>query len=591
MKKSPYAGYDLASAATICTMSPASTPLDPLIAQISAQTQRCGRHIEDRCLVQADPELEERIDSELTALRESTSPEGDAYDGPDLAAWLRVEPERRNKPIGMDDGLIIPGDHFPLGTPSQVVRSAAADRAPLRGIVRVIVVLVQFSDRAMNAAHDRQHFEQLFFSTSVLPNGSVKEYFDEVTHGLIQIEGQVVGPYQLPRPLSEYTHGESGTGQVLPNARTMARDAAVAADRDVDFAPYDNDGNGFVDAFIVIHAGPGAEQTGSTGDIWSHKWTLSGGEYNAAGTRIYGYLTVPEDCRIGVCCHELGHLIFGWPDLYDDDYSSKGLGNWCLMAGGSWNGGGDIPAHPSAWCKAQQRWVSINTPTTNTNVNIADVKDGHTVYRLWKDGMPSREYFLVENRQRRLYDRRLPASGLLIYHIDETIGGNGNENHPKVALMQADGARHLEQNLNRGDAGDPFPGSSNNTSFTATSNPNSKSYGRISTCVQVTNIGPSGPVMPARLSVKCRARRGTLGVGGAPGIAALEARLVALEAAVQSLVTAQSASSLTSPPLADQLQSGSELYPDLSQSTLSGEADFEASSEHSWEGDVETEHE
>ena len=27
----------------------------------------------------------------------------------------------------------------------------------------------------------------------------------------------------------------------------------------------------------------------------------------------------------------------------------EGIGNWCLMAGGSWNGGGDIPAHPSAW--------------------------------------------------------------------------------------------------------------------------------------------------------------------------------------------------------------------------------------------------
>ena len=47
----------------------------------------------------------------------------------------------------------------------------------------------------------------------------------------------------------------------LPNAQTMARDAAVAANADVDFDPYDNDGNGFVDAFVVVHAGPGAEQT------------------------------------------------------------------------------------------------------------------------------------------------------------------------------------------------------------------------------------------------------------------------------------------------------------------------------------------
>ena len=55
---------------------------------------------------------------------------------------------------------------------------------------------------------------------------------------------------------------------------TMARDAAVAADPAVNFAPYDNDGNGFVDAFIVVHAGSGGEETGNSGDIWSHKWTL-----------------------------------------------------------------------------------------------------------------------------------------------------------------------------------------------------------------------------------------------------------------------------------------------------------------------------
>ena len=70
-------------------------------------------------------------------------------------------------------------------------------------------------------------------------------------------------------------------------------------------------------------------------------------------TKIYAYLTVPEDCRIGVCAHELGHLLFGFPDLYDTDYTSEGVGNWCLMGGGSWNGGGDIPAHPSAWCKVE----------------------------------------------------------------------------------------------------------------------------------------------------------------------------------------------------------------------------------------------
>jgi M6 family metalloprotease-like protein len=93
----------------------------------------------------------------------------------------------------------------------------------------------------------------------------------------------------------------------------------------------------------VVHSGSGGEETGNSGDIWSHKWTLPS-VYATDATQIFAYLTIPEDAKIGVCAHELGHLLFGFPDLYDVDDSSEGIGSWCLMAAGSWNGGGDVPA-------------------------------------------------------------------------------------------------------------------------------------------------------------------------------------------------------------------------------------------------------
>jgi immune inhibitor A len=282
----------------------------------------------------------------------------------------------------------------------------------------------------------------------------------------------------------------------------MARDAAVAADPNVNFAPYDNDGNGYVDAFIVIHAGAGGEVTGSSDDIWSHKWTLDGGAKAVDSTKIYAYLTVPEDCKIGVCAHELGHLLFGFPDLYDTDYSSEGIGNWCLMAGGSWGGNGDVPAHPSAWCKANQGWVTVDNRTANGALNVADVKTSKTVHRLWKNGAAGKEYFLIENRQKTGFDASLPGPGLLIWHIDENQTSNTDENHYKVALMQADGKRDMERNANRGDAGDAYPGSSNNKTFNLTSKPNSKSYGNVDSGVAVTTIGANGPTIPVQIQVK-----------------------------------------------------------------------------------------
>ena len=443
----------------------------------------------DRCFVAPSPQLRKKMARQLKSLRTRA--------GGALASKMRMTDLRYP---GLNDGLIIPGDQFPLGAPLAEVRSAALRRAPLRAKVRVIVVLVDFSDKRMTRTADS--FRRLFFSRGELANGSVREYYDEVSNGKIDIDGEVVGPYRMPRTLAYYANGNSGESATGPSARQMALDAAKAANKDVNFRPYDNDGNGYVDAFIVIHAGKGAETTNSPRDIWSHKWVLPTEPYPADSVKIYAYLTVPEDCKIGVCAHEIGHLLFGWPDLYDTDYSSSGLGDWCLMAGGSWNGTGDIPAHPSAWCKANQGWVSVVNQRTNATVRIGDVKNTKTVYRLWRRGSGGLEYFLVENRQRSRFDRRLPGDGLLVYHIDESIDSNDYERHYMVGLVQADGLRQLEQGVSEGDTGDPFPGSSRNRSLTPTSDPSSESYARANTGVSVTNISASGNVMTARFTVQ-----------------------------------------------------------------------------------------
>ncbi|MFN0094675.1 MAG: M6 family metalloprotease domain-containing protein [Dehalococcoidia bacterium] len=451
------------------------------------------RHEPAFCAVAPSPELRERLTSEVARLRR----------GRGAAAEL-IGVSRGPRWPGFDDGTILPPEEFPAGTAAARIRAAAAERAPLRGSVRVIVVLADFSDKAMTAT--QQHFRDLFFSTGVIATGSVKEYYREATHGLVDIVGEVVGPYRMPQTLAWYANNNFGIGRPTgePRANILARDAANAANAAVNFAPYDNDGNGYVDAFVVVHAGAGGEASGNAGDIWSHKWVLPS-VLNADGTKIFAYLTVPEDARLGVCAHELGHLLFGFPDLYDTDDTSEGVGNWCLMGGGSWNGGGDTPAHPSAWCKANQGWATTNVVASpGGTLTIADVKSSHTVHRVWKEGTGGPEYFLLENRQLSGFDAKLPAGGLLIWHIDENQAGNTDENHYKVGLVQADGKRQLELNQNRGDGGDPYPGAGNNTSFTATTTPNSKSFAGADTCVSVTAISPSGPTMTAQVRVSCK---------------------------------------------------------------------------------------
>jgi immune inhibitor A len=447
------------------------------------------------CAVAPSPELRDRIQQQLKAFR------GRA----ELSALSNLFSFRFPVRTGMNDGVVRPSDYLRVDSPFSLVRSASAVRVPLRGELRVAVVLVDFQDRKLSVT--KEHIEALFFSTGEIPTGSVREYYNEVTKGMVQIAGDVIGPLTLPHPIGYYANQQSGMGDAAPNAQNMALDAALAADPLIDFTPFDNDGDGFVDAYVIVHAGHGAEETGNSQDIWSHKWVLPSGAIQTDQTSIFGYLTVPEDCKLGVCAHELGHLLFGFPDLYDIDNSSEGIGNWCLMAGGSWNGGGDIPAHPSAWCKVQQNWAPVVTPTGTSQISLEDVKQSGQIIHVSPLSGDKSEYFLIENRQKALFDREMPGEGLLVWHVDDRVADNTHENHPKVALLQADGRRDLENAANRGDDGDPYPGASSNVSIGAKTSPNTHLYSGVDSRVQIAQISSPGSVMTFDLNVSATITR------------------------------------------------------------------------------------
>ena len=177
------------------------------VAHVYATARRC--HDDERCLVAPSPQLNDRIRQEIKTLRSSNA----LFD----AMHVRVGIPQRD---GFNDGTIIPPEEFPLGTAPSAIRNAALERAPLHGTVRIIVVLVEFSDKAL--AHSKQHFQDLFFSTGVIPTKSVREYYTEVTNGLIDLQGDVVGPFTLPQTLAAYAHGAAGTGDAVPNARPMS---------------------------------------------------------------------------------------------------------------------------------------------------------------------------------------------------------------------------------------------------------------------------------------------------------------------------------------------------------------------------------
>lgn len=316
-------------------------------------------------------------------------------------------------------------------------------------VLSVIVVLVNFKDKAMSTSAP-DYFRDLFFSKKKVATGSVTEYYSDVSGGKISITGDIVGPFTLPNTAAFYANGGfgiKGKAENPPNAMTMANDAVSAVEAaGIDLKKYDNKGraDGYVDAFIVVHAGSGGEETNNPDDIWSCKWVLPGNTAREVGkskTRVKPFLTIPEDAKLGVCAHEIGHLVFGWPDLYDIRYKSAGVGSWCLMSGGSWgrvdgNPRGTTPSHPSAWCKLDQQWVDVAAAVNQSDVVLNDVKASvdntinanrfGSVYKLWSNGKASKEYFLIENRTKSGYDASLPGEGLLSEFTQMLTGALSN---------------------------------------------------------------------------------------------------------------------------------------------------------------------
>lgn len=206
----------------------------------------------------------------------------------------------------------------------------------------------------------------------------------------------------------------------------IAYDAAQVADRKVDGTPagidwsrFDNDNDGYVDGFIVVHAGVGQEESLVNTDEWSHRSSLGAmgyydDEQGMAGYRtatpwkcaaegvsleqcpadqvlhyhINNYTLMPENGKLGVFAHEFNHGL-GVPDLYNTAYTGDYVDNWSLQASGSWDGDppGSRPSMIDVYLKRMNGWLEgidepITNPTAGTRIGTI-VKEGtYTVYDL-----------------------------------------------------------------------------------------------------------------------------------------------------------------------------------------------------------------
>ena len=379
------------------------------------------------------------------------------------------------------------------------------------------------------------------YGTDPAPPYSMHTYYREVSNDQLTINGTVLEWARVPLADSIYEGTSNGLGADSDMPQLIS-DIVSVWDATVDFGQFDSDGpdgipnsgddDGHVDAVVLIHpkVDGSCQNVNPEGEksIWAHRWSYSNWTGSALVTndaRAGGGSIVVDDYIIqggqggdsgcasdeplafGLVAHETGHL-FGLPDLYDTGFGDgAGIGRWGLMSSGNQQVY-SRPAHMTAWTKAQLGWVTEVLIDRDTTIDMSPVVTSDTSYIL---PIPNtNEYFVLENRQRIGSDSMLINEGLLIWHVDSVLTRlrglplnrvNGMSPYA-MALVQADGQNDLENGANRGDGGDPFPGSSDNREFGVCTQPGSWTKTGEATVVRVNNINPLAPFGAVRADIE-----------------------------------------------------------------------------------------
>jgi M6 family metalloprotease-like protein len=320
-------------------------------------------------------------------------------------------------------------------------------------------------------------------------NGSVRDYFAEVSNGNLTYTNIVTAYYRASHNRAHYT--DETVDQPI-RARELITEALndLKANR-FDFSKLTSDGSGYVRALNVFYAG-GRVNNWAKG-LWPHSWHLAAGYQATATKKIYDYqiTNIGDRLTLRTFCHENGHMICDYPDLYDYGSESNGVGNYCLMCGG----GSDVnPVQVGAYLKHASGWAS--SVTTLSPGSTATVRAGTNEFLLHRKN--ATEYFILENRQQSGRDRSLPDMGLAIWHVDE-LGSNNSEQmtaaqHYECSLEQADNRFDLERRANQGDVSDLY-GAPFATRFGSATAPDSRWWNGRKSGLEIESISAPGPQM------------------------------------------------------------------------------------------------
>ena len=362
-----------------------------------------------------------------------------------------------------------------------------------KGKIYSLTLLVDFSDKPapVTVSEVEDWLNKEGFNRDGC-NGSVRDYYLDVSNGQLDLTNEVYGWYRAKHPKSWYEglQGYSGSDSLM-------KEVFEYFDPQVDFSRYDNDKDGTTEAINIVYAGPG--QTWGQG-LWPHSgWSSE----KRDGVRLthHQMTDMPGKFSIYVFVHESGHMIFGWPDLY-------WYGDYCTMG----NRANDLnPVAINDFYRADQGWIPFVDITSNDVNNVTSLeitKPGEFCYRYKNPNRPDKEglaWSYVQNKGR---NKVLAGSGLLMQHYDFSIEGNSSADKLGLRIVHASAAGKTSDAVT--DQW-PSPGSTANTffksgtyaEFSDDAYPAIRWYNGSKTGLKITDIGTPGETLTFCIGENC----------------------------------------------------------------------------------------
>jgi len=414
----------------------------------------------------------------------------------------------------------------------------------------------------------------LYFEKHIL---ALHNYWWTVSEEQLSVEGKVFPrddnvAYRLPHPMAYYGAPDSSMQVKIKMLTRFFHDCFNLADSmsvnddpqvyGIDFSEYD--------CFVIFHAGSdlqsdlGALVEPTPADLFAGFIVLRDTVWVNDGTfPITEGTFMPEtrsqDNRLsamnGLFAHEFGHQL-GLVDLYNSETFLTQVGDFALMDNNAQLVGVDVgytrfvsgvlPVYPCAWSKAYLGFVEPEEVTgDDIELSATELLTGDR--QLIKVPISPEEYFLIENRQvdldgdqfsglrvdsttnvvlgpvnpfvryNREYDWLLPGSGILIWHVDESVAyfdydldglNNFWDNQLQLdwsrrflTIVEADGIVDFGGNYHAGYGRqeDMFY-QGNRIALTPSTLPSSESRNGSDTHISITDISSSGRLMTLDIS-------------------------------------------------------------------------------------------